>query len=253
MDGIPGHNRKDSKVNDGMQRIRLGAATLFLVGSTLAVSTLPALAGEFAVLSNGSRLHAERHEMRGDTLRLHDQGGFVELSSELVVGFEPEERVTPSSKSGSELDSPPLAHAQVHAEENPKPASPEQLDTKTLVREAAVRSGLPPAFVQSVAQVESAFRPDAISRKGAVGVMQLMPETARTLDANPYDPAQNIDAGARLLRDLLIKYDGNVVKALSAYNAGSAAVDRYRGMPPYAETQDYVNKVIRTYIKAGGK
>ena len=101
--------------------------------------------------------------------------------------------------------------------------------------------------------MESALRPEAVSPKGALGVMQLMPATARMLDADPHDTAQNIDAGARLLRELLIKYGGDVVKALSAYNAGEGAVDRYRGMPPYPETQDYVDKVIRTYVSAGAK
>ena len=77
---------------------------------------------------------------------------------------------------------------------------------------------MPPTLVESVARVESALRPEAVSPKGALGVMQLMPATARMLDADPRDTAQNIDAGARLLRELLIKYGGDVVKALSAYN-----------------------------------
>jgi soluble lytic murein transglycosylase-like protein len=132
-------------------------------------------------------------------------------------------------------------------------APPPARDWRTLVQDAALRTGLPPAFVESVARVESAMQPEAVSSKGAVGVMQLMPSTARALSADPRDPAQNIDAGARLLRDLLIKYDGDVVKALSAYNAGAGAVDRYHGMPPYAETQNYVDKVIRTYLRAGGR
>ncbi len=126
-------------------------------------------------------------------------------------------------------------------------------DPLTLLRDAALRSGLPAALVESVARVESSLRSEAVSSKGALGVMQLMPATAKALAADPRDTVQNIDAGTRLLRELLIKYDGDVVKALSAYNAGAGAVDRYRGMPPYAETQDYVDKVIRTYIKAGGK
>jgi soluble lytic murein transglycosylase-like protein len=126
-------------------------------------------------------------------------------------------------------------------------------DPATLVRNAARRSGLPPALVESVARVESSLRPEAVSPKGALGIMQLMPATAQALAADPYDTAQNIDAGARLLRELLLKYNGDVVKALSAYNAGSGAVDRYQGMPPYSETRDYVDKVIRTYVKSGAR
>jgi len=133
------------------------------------------------------------------------------------------------------------------------PLPPVSPDPKTLVRNAAVRSGLPPEFVESVAKAESAMRPDAVSPKGAVGVMQLMPATARALAADPADAEQNIDAGTRLLRELLIKYDGDVVKALAAYNAGPAAVDRYQGLPPYRETQNYVNKVIRNYQQSGGR
>jgi soluble lytic murein transglycosylase-like protein len=120
-----------------------------------------------------------------------------------------------------------------------------------LIREAALRAGLPPEFVASVARVESGLRANALSSKGAIGVMQLMPGTAKSLGADPHDVAQNIDAGARLLRDLLLKYDGDVVKALSAYNAGPGAVARYQGMPPYDETRRYVNKVIGAYQATG--
>jgi soluble lytic murein transglycosylase-like protein len=198
-----------------------------------------ALAGEYAVLATGFRIHADHHERGAGFVRLFDNDGVTELPAGSVVAFEPEEFVAPPPP-------PPPAPPMVEA---PLPA----LDSRTLVHDAAVRTGLPPAFVESVARVESAMRPQAVSPKGAVGVMQLMPSTARALSADPRDPAQNIDAGARLLRDLLIKYDGDVVKALSAYNAGAGAVDRYRGMPPYAETQNYVDKVIRTYLRAGGR
>jgi soluble lytic murein transglycosylase-like protein len=204
--------------------------SLILLGS-------PLLAGEYAVLSTGFRLHAERHERIGSTMRLYTKQGVTELPAGLVASFEQEEYVPPPAQS-----TPPRAEA-------PMPVA----DPQTLVHDAAVRTGLPPAFVESVAKVESGLRQDAISPKGAVGVMQLMPDTAKALSADPHDPAQNIDAGARLLRELLIKYDGDVVKALSAYNAGEGAVERYRGMPPYPETQDYVGKVIRNYVKAGGR
>jgi soluble lytic murein transglycosylase-like protein len=199
-------------------------------------AALPASGGEFAVLSNGFRIHAERHEIAGSSVVLYSQNGVTEIPAAAVVRFEAEEYFAPPAPD------PPKTPA-------PLPAK----DAAALVRDAARRTGLPPALVESVARVESNLRPDAVSPKGALGVMQLMPATAKALEADPHDTAQNIDAGARLLRDLLIKYDGDVVKALSAYNAGSGAVDRYRGMPPYAETQDYVDKVIRAYVKDGGK
>jgi soluble lytic murein transglycosylase-like protein len=112
---------------------------------------------------------------------------------------------------------------------------------------AADRYGVPAAFLHSVARAESAYRVDAVSPKGAIGVMQLMPATAAELGANPRDPAENIDAGARHLRDLLERYDGSAHKALSAYNAGAGAVQKYGGVPPYAETVNYVQKVLSTY------
>jgi len=114
-----------------------------------------------------------------------------------------------------------------------------------------VNNGLRPEFVRSVAAVESAYRTAAISPKGAIGLMQLMPATAAELGANPHDPSQNADAGARYLRQLLLKYKDTpdpVRLALAAYNAGPGAVDKYRNIPPYRETQQYVERVLRKYL-----
>lgn len=114
-----------------------------------------------------------------------------------------------------------------------------------LVQEHAARHSLRPDLVRAVIQVESGFNPRATSPKGAMGLMQLMPATARELGVrNAYDPADNIRGGTAYLRQLLDKYDGSEELALAAYNAGSGAVDRYgRQVPPYRETKDYVRKV----------
>jgi soluble lytic murein transglycosylase-like protein len=202
--------------------------------------TMPAFAGEYAILSSGLRLHVDRHEMDGATIRLFtSKDAFSEMPASTVVAFEQEDYVAPPPPPAPAPDPIPAAPAAVA-----KPT-----DAKSLVRDAAVRYGLPPKFVESVAKIESGMKPDAISPKGALGVMQLMPATARSLDANPADTAQNIEAGTRLLRELLIKYNNDAVKALAAYNAGEGAVDRYHGMPPYSETQTYVDKVIKSYQK----
>ena len=226
------HGRRMSGVSPYEMKCALGLLALMIAAA-------PAFGGEYVVLSSGLKLRADRHEQSGSLIRLFYNGGVTELPANLVSGFE-EEELAPPELAAAAIAPPVAAQAQAQ-------------DPKTLVRDAAKRSGLPPEFVESVAQVESGFRPGAVSPKGALGVMQLMPETARTLGADPRDTAQNIDAGTRLLRELLIKYDGDVVKALAAYNAGQSAVDKYQGLPPYNETRWYVKKVIDAYQKAVGQ
>jgi hypothetical protein len=118
-------------------------------------------------------------------------------------------------------------------------------DIEALVVEHSQRQGLRPELVRAVIQVESGFNPRARSPKGAMGLMQLMPQTARELGVvDPYDPADNIRGGTTYLRRLLTRYDGDERLALAAYNAGAGAVDRYgRAVPPYRETRDYVQRI----------
>ena len=120
-------------------------------------------------------------------------------------------------------------------------------DTNSLIKEAAARYQVDPRLVAAVAQTESGGNQEAVSPAGAVGIMQLMPETAAGLGVNPYDKRQNIEGGAKYLRQMMDTFGGDVQKAVAAYNAGPQAVKEYNGIPPYRETQDYVNKVLDIY------
>ncbi len=130
-------------------------------------------------------------------------------------------------------------------------------DIDTAIEEAAARHNVDPNLVRAVVKVESNFNPNAVSRKGAMGLMQLMPSTARQLKVkNPFDPEQNVDAGVRHLKQLLESYGGDIKLTLAAYNAGAGAVARSSGVPRYAETQNYVRRITNLYyggpVEAGG-
>jgi hypothetical protein len=127
-----------------------------------------------------------------------------------------------------------------------------QQDIDAAIDEAAARHNVDPNLVRSVVKVESNFNPNAVSRKGAMGLMQLMPATARSLNvSNPFDPQQNVDAGVRHLKKLLESYGGNVRLSLAAYNAGAGAVARSAGVPHFAETQNYVRRITNLYAGGG--
>ena len=123
-----------------------------------------------------------------------------------------------------------------------------RLDIASLVGRSARRHNVDPKLIYAVIRQESNYDPFAVSHKGALGLMQLMPETARRFGVKDiFDPAENVDGGVKLLRHLLDRYDGDPIRALAAYNAGEAAVERYDGVPPYEETLDYVDRVSRSY------
>jgi soluble lytic murein transglycosylase-like protein len=124
------------------------------------------------------------------------------------------------------------------------PAAASLSYTMAALSEAALASHLSPELVEAVAWRESRLRAGVVSRAGAIGEMQLMPGTARELGVNPYDTRQNLHGGARYLSGMLRRYNGDLVLALAAYNAGPGAVDRYRGVPPYRETREYVTAVL---------
>ena len=207
------------------------------LGLFLSLAAGAAFAGEYAVLASGARLRANRHEADGARVRLYSGAGFVEMDAASVRGYEVEEYVPPGRPLGPAARPAPVA--------SPAPSPAELADA------AADKYGLPRRLVRSVMAHESGFQPRAVSPKGAVGLMQLMPSTARALGADPHDPAQNVDAGARYLRRLLVKYNGGLWRALAAYNAGPEAVDKYGSVPPYRETMHYVRKIDQDYRKGG--
>lgn len=188
-------------------------------------------AAEIVQLKSGVRLEVESYAEEGTAV-------FVRVRGETLI-FDKSDLAAPAAV--------PSAPAPVAAPQAMAAAAP----IDHLLDDAARRHGVPANLVRAVANVESRGLQQVTSRAGAIGVMQLMPETARALGANPHDQAQNIDAGTRLLRDLLDRYQGTrdpLALALAAYNAGPGAVEHFGGVPPYAETQRYVKKV-KTWMR----
>ena len=195
-------------------------------------------AGEYAVLTSGFRLESQRHERVGDRVRLFQKdGSFIELPSSAIVGFEkrdekPRSPVTQESAQKDNADSPD--------------------DIRELIDSVADRHRLPATLVHSVVEAESAYDPEAVSPKGAVGLMQLMPETAADLAVEDRtDPAQNVSGGTRYLKGLLERYSKSpdqLLRALAAYNAGPEKVDHYDGLPPYNETRLFVRRVMQRFL-----
>lgn len=205
---------------------RIAIAGLLLAGLCAASAR-----ADYAVLKSGMRLHITGYQVEGDRIRLTVNGGIIDVAAADVVAVEPEEQF-------SAPPAPPL-----------DPSVP----YSTLIRAAAEKHGLDEKLVTTLIATESNFNPRAVSRKQARGLMQLMPETAARLSVRDvFDPAQNIDAGTKYLRELLDKYKGDLRLALAAYNAGPEVVQKYGGVPPFAETQDYVRRILRAVRSSGG-
>lgn len=187
-------------------------------------------------LTNGRTMHVDSARFEGDVvILLMRGGGEIRAPKALVDEFLPEEIPWARDAALEALASSPTAAA-------PRMA-PGVL--RGMVEQAARRASLDVKLAQAVVRVESNYEPLAISRRGAMGLMQIMPTVARTYAVrDPYDPQQNLEAGMRHLVTLLKRFRGDVRRALAAYNAGEGAVSRYGGVPPYRETQVYVSRIM---------
>jgi len=197
---------------------------------------LPALAADTAVLRNGFSIRHERRQVIGTVTRLYtttDDSSFVDIPTAEIDHFE----AAPDNPTPRPEPAPAAA---------PTPTHP--FDLNEAVKAASGTYKLDPDLVTSVIRAESGFNVRAVSPKGAQGLMQLMPQTASQLGVrNAFDPQANVEAGTRYLRELLERYDFDLVKALAAYNAGPQRIDQYGGVPPYFETKTYVARIVRDF------
>lgn len=186
---------------------------------------------DYAVLRSGERLHITSYELVGDVMRLTLPGGRVDMPASEVVSIEPEDIFTPN------------------------PAQPAAVGPfSEIIRAAAKKHGVDELLITCVIAEESNFNPRAISPRQAAGLMQLLPSTAARFGVRDvFDPAQNIEAGTRFLKELLDHYRGDLKFALAAYNAGPEVVTRFGGVPPYNETRNYVKHITSRYAQVTAK
>jgi len=206
-------------------RLRL---KLSIAIAVLGLASSSASSAEVAILRNGFSIRHQRHEARESVTRLYfteSSSGYVDIPTDQIVYFEVEEaRPAPALKA-----TPPAT-------------------LEEMVSAASNSNHIDPDLIMVLIGAESGFNASAVSPKGALGLMQLMPQTASRLGVgDPLDPLANVNGGTRYLRELLDLYHNDLVKALAAYNAGPKRVEQYRGVPPYAETQTYVAKVIHDF------
>lgn len=237
----------------------------------IALAAMPCLATEVAVLKNGFAIRHERRETMGDVTRLYvnaDGSSFVDIPTAQLDHIEAAPELPASTSKtpiGGSAVQPTAANTRTDPGSSPlgkiangarpaatlpmRAAAP-RVNITEVVKDASGRYQLDPDLVDSVIKAESGFNVRARSPKGAQGLMQLMPGTATQLGVpNVYDPQANVDGGTKYLRELLERYNFDLVKALAAYNAGPHRVERFGGVPPYYETRAYVARIVRDFNK----
>lgn len=219
-------------------------ALLFISALTLvSVGTAVPASAEIVFLASGKTVSVKSHRIDGESivLTLRD-GGEVTCDKSLI------EKIVADEVPHSELKIQEPAPATVAPQASPRTVDPSvlaQTPYGEIIAAMSEAHGVDPLLVRALIQVESNYRPRAKSNKGAMGLMQLMPATAREHKVrNPYDPKANIGAGVKHLKALIDRFDGALDMALAAYNAGEGAVMKFGGIPPYRETRNYVSKIL---------
>lgn len=192
----------------------------------------PIARADYAVLQSGQRVHITGYESVGETIRLTMPGGTLEIPANSLLRIDPEDTFSPVKAKSLDV---PFAD---------------------FIAASALTHGVAAELIASVIAVESNFNPNAVSVKSARGLMQLMPQTAARFGVkNIFDPQQNIDAGTHYLKELLLRYNGNLTLTLAAYNAGPERIGASRSVPAYRETRDYVRRVTEKFnnsLKSSG-
>ena len=207
----------------------------------LLAAAAPASA-EIVFLSSGRTLSVKAHRIDGDNIILTlRSGGEVTCKKDLIAKVEPDE--VPYIDPDAVKPQDPATTTPVDADQDD--SSLDGTPYGEIIAAASEAQGVNPMLVRALIQVESKFRPTARSRKGAMGLMQLMPSTAREYNVrNPFEPKANIEAGIKHLKTLIDRFGSSVELALAAYNAGPGAVEKFNGVPPYRETRDYVSRIL---------
>lgn len=230
--------------------------------AVMLVAAISFATADVAYLRNGESIEITAFRLDGELVYLEMRGGGqLALPSSEVQEIRRTPATTPrpaeSTKATARQDnrrlkgpekqeSPPPSPAAASSEQLPAGAVFNPVELRKLAGRVARRHGLSEALVQAVVQVESRYDAFAVSPRGAMGLMQLMPHTARRFQVDDaFDPVANLDGGVRYLKELLHRYSGETPLALAAYNAGEEAVERYGGIPPYRETMQYVDRVLR--------
>jgi soluble lytic murein transglycosylase-like protein len=216
----------------------------------IALAAISGFAADLAVLTNGYTIRHEHREVVGTATRLYlgkDSSSYIDIPTNEIQSFEKDLTPVPAPAVAPNLVTGKTQNVPIAVQQKLPPLlKPQQVND--LVNSAGDRHHIDPDFINSVIHAESGFNSHALSPKGAQGLMQLMPNTASALGVtNAFDPGANVEGGTRYLRELLERYNYDVVKALAAYNAGPMRVDHYHGVPPYYETQAYIARIIKDF------